>query len=308
MEFELEDPLTSFQEHQSDAIPDLFASESDHMQSQEFLSSFKTSDFHVSFRREAISYILQRSRNMDPFIPYLAINYTNRFISKQDIPEKPWMLRLLALSCLSLAAKMKSIPFLPSDFKGEKDCCFETQAINKMELLILDALDWRMRSLTPFPFLYFFLSIFQLKDPPLRQALKLRAIEIIFQSHNEIELLKHKPSIIAASALLSASYELFPLQFPSFKASILTCKYVNKENLMKCFNGMQEMVVEVERCESTLDTVASTRTPVSVLDRGCTHWECENINNMSNNTVGTENRDTKRRKLNAWCLLQDNAD
>lgn len=59
MEFELGDPLTSFQEHQSDTIPDLFASESDHMLSQEFLSGFKTSDFHVSFRREAISYILQ---------------------------------------------------------------------------------------------------------------------------------------------------------------------------------------------------------------------------------------------------------
>lgn len=73
----------------------------------------------------------------------------------------------------------------PSTMKqGEEDCCFEAQAINKMELLILDALDWRMRSLTPFPYLYFFLSIFQLKDPPLRQALKLRAIEIIFQAQN----------------------------------------------------------------------------------------------------------------------------
>lgn len=59
MEFELEDPLTSFQEYQSDTIGDLFASESDHMLSQSLLSSLKTSDFNVSFRFEAISYMSQ---------------------------------------------------------------------------------------------------------------------------------------------------------------------------------------------------------------------------------------------------------
>jgi cyclin D6 len=61
---------------------------------------------------------------------------------------------------------------------------FDAQAISKMELLILDALDWRMRSMTPFPFLDFFLSLFELKDPPLIQALKCRASEIIFHAHN----------------------------------------------------------------------------------------------------------------------------
>jgi cyclin D6 len=44
----------------------------------------------------------------------------------------------------------------------------------------------------------------------------------------EIKLLEYKPSMIAASALLSASHQLFPLQFPSFNASILSCAHVNK--------------------------------------------------------------------------------
>jgi cyclin D6 len=66
---------------------------------------------------------------------------------------------------------------------------FDAQAISKMELLILDALDWRMRSMTPFPFLDFFLSLFELKDPPFIQALKCRASEIIFHAHNGTKLL-----------------------------------------------------------------------------------------------------------------------
>jgi len=44
----------------------------------------------------------------------------------------------------------------------------------------------------------------------------------------EIKLLKFKPSIIAASALLVASKELLPLQFPSFKFSISAFECVNE--------------------------------------------------------------------------------
>lgn len=61
MEFDnIGKPLTSFQEHYPDTIPDLFASENDHMPSQSFSTSpSKTRDFYVSFRREAISLIFQ---------------------------------------------------------------------------------------------------------------------------------------------------------------------------------------------------------------------------------------------------------
>ena len=60
-----------------------------------------------------------------------------------------------------------------------------------MELLILDALKWRMRSITPFSFIHFFVSFFEVQDPPLTQALTARATEIIFKSQcgTSVELL-----------------------------------------------------------------------------------------------------------------------
>ena len=60
-EFGLQEPhsLTSFQEHNPDTIPDLFASESDHMPSHNSLSCSKDSDFYYAFRLEAISLFLQ---------------------------------------------------------------------------------------------------------------------------------------------------------------------------------------------------------------------------------------------------------
>lgn len=59
---------------------------------------------------------------------------------------------------------------------------FDPQTIQKMEFLILGALKWRMRSITPFSFVSFFISMSELEDPPLLQALKARATEIIFNA------------------------------------------------------------------------------------------------------------------------------
>ncbi|WCJ42992.1 Cyclin D6 1 [Euphorbia peplus] len=293
MEFDLENPLTS-----CETIQDLFASESDHMPSTTF---FQSSHFYSSFRQEALSLVLQAqySCNLGGVVGYLAVNYMDRFISSQEIQsEKPWILRLLVISCLSLAAKMKNTHFSLSHFQGEESFIFDTESINRMELLVLDALDWRMRSITPFSFLPFFISLFELKDLPLTQTLKGRATEIIFKAHNGIKFLEFKPSIIAASAVLVACHELFPLHFTSFNSSISSSQCVNNENLEKSLKAMKEMV-EMEWYESMMDTISSTRTPLSVLDRHCTISESfETTSSIT--TVPTNTKEIKKRRTNSY--------
>lgn len=61
---------------------------------------------------------------------------------------------------------------------------FDIETIKRMELLILGSLKWRMRSITAFAFLNYFVSMFKFKDQPLQQALKTRATEIIFTAQN----------------------------------------------------------------------------------------------------------------------------
>ncbi|KAF9672251.1 hypothetical protein SADUNF_Sadunf11G0021600 [Salix dunnii] len=120
MKLDLGNWLTSSEEHQSDTITYLFASEFDHMPSRNLLNLLETCDFYVSFRQEAISLILQAQYSCDcgPFVPYLAVNFTDRFISRMEIPEgKPWILRLLVVSCLSLAAKMENTDFSVCNFQ-----------------------------------------------------------------------------------------------------------------------------------------------------------------------------------------------
>ncbi|KAK9156074.1 hypothetical protein Sjap_003554 [Stephania japonica] len=289
MEFDLENPLTPLQEQQCDDIEALFASESDHTPSKNL------SHFSLSIRRQAISSISQFSCDLDPFIPYLAVNYFDRFISTQSTPEpKPWILKLLAISCLSLAAKMNKIEFSVTDFQGDGGVIFDSQSIHRTELLILDALKWRMRSVTPFSFMEFFVSFFLLNNPQLAQALRDRATEVLFKIQHETIMLGFRPSIAAASALVYASHELFPSQFLCFRSAILSCAYVNKDELMECCNAIEDVTGGCEEVMG-LGTLSCSDTPRNVLERHCSSSESERTSRAGGD------RDVKRRKMSDVC-------
>lgn len=60
---------------------------------------------------------------------------------------------------------------------------FDAQMIERMENVILGALKWRMRSVTPFSFLAFFISLFELKEEDpllLKHSLKSQTSDLTF--------------------------------------------------------------------------------------------------------------------------------
>lgn len=137
---------------------------------------------------------------------YASVAYLDRFISRRSIDvslvqglsfvcfdhfldysfdkcmqgEESWAIRLLSMACLSLAAKMEEIkvPAL-SDF-CEEDYNFESSAIQRMELMVLNVLGWEMGSLTPFNFIRFFAKKFSDNSSP--QNLVSRTEEVILGS------------------------------------------------------------------------------------------------------------------------------
>ncbi|KAG5381607.1 hypothetical protein IGI04_033077 [Brassica rapa subsp. trilocularis] len=249
MEFHLEHPLshspsihnnnneTNFND---DTLPpnSLFLVEPQHMPSPHYFHTLKSSASLLSNRSHAVSSIIQYSRKLDdPSLTYLAVNYLDRFLSSEDMmpQSKPWILKLISLSCM----------------------------IERMENVILGALKWRMRSVTPFSFLSFFLSLlFELEEDHsvLKHSLKAQATDLTFSLQHDIKFLEFKPSVVAAAALLFASSEICPQQFPCFSNRICQCTYVNKDELMECYKAMQERnVVE--------DNEGSNDTAVNVLDQ-----------------------------------------
>ncbi|KAJ1386805.1 Cyclin-like [Sesbania bispinosa] len=302
MEFDLENPLENFHDLDCDAVSSLFLIESDHIPPQNYFQTLKARDLDISARREVISLISQLSCTLDPVLSYLAINYLDRFLANQGLLQpKPWVLRLLAVSCFSLAAKMMRTEYSATNVQAlleqsKGGIIFEAQTIQRMEALILGALQWRMRSITPFSFLTFFINLFSLKDPHTGKVLKNRASEIIlFKSQREIKLWEFKPSIIAASALLCASHELFPFQYPCFLRALSDCSY---ENMLQCYNVIQDIAIE-EQNESVLNAVSSSDTPVNVLDHHFLSSESEITNGITVDASSPQRQEKyiKRRKI-----------
>ncbi|CAG7859775.1 unnamed protein product [Brassica rapa] len=270
MEFHLEHPLShspSIHNNNDVALPpnSLFLVEPQHMPSPHYFHTLKSSASLLSNRNHAVSSIIQYSRKLDdPSLTYLAVNYLDRFMSSEDMmpQSKPWILKLISLSCVSLSAKMRKPDISVCDLPVEGEM-FDAQMIERMENVILGALKWRMRSVTPFSFLSFFLSLlFELEEDHsvLKHSLKAQATDLTFSLQHDIKFLEFKPSVVAAAALLFASSEICLQQFPCFSNRICQCTYVNKDELMECYKAMQERdVVE--------DNEGSNDTAVNVLDQ-----------------------------------------
>lgn len=94
--------------------------------------------------------------------------------------EKRWAMQLLAIGCLSLAAKMQeSISWGLSSFQGG-EFTFDVKAIQKMEILIMYTLEWKLGSITPFAFLPYFVDILFAKPPPWSTLTKVLELVIAF--------------------------------------------------------------------------------------------------------------------------------
>ncbi|URE36945.1 Cyclin, N-terminal domain, partial [Musa troglodytarum] len=207
--------------------------------------------------------------SVGPSTAYLAVTYLDRFLTKRVTQvKKPWFAVFLSLTCLSLASKMLDHGFSVDEFQATQPFQFMPETIERMQLLVLETLGWRMRSITPFAFLDYFLSSFPSTDPRQVQDLKDRASKTLFQ---EI-LLGFKPSVIAASALHSAAFDLFPAQFPDFESVVSSSLGLDPERIRVCQELLRK--VNTNRCDSAAAAAAAKNvasgsgTPLAAMEHG----------------------------------------
>ncbi|XVE55767.1 hypothetical protein DITRI_Ditri03aG0184000 [Diplodiscus trichospermus] len=194
-------------------------------------------------RSEAITWIL-KTRAVFGFrfqTAYLSIIYFDRFLSKKLIDsEKSWQMQLLSMACLSLAAKMEEIEVpMFSEFQTE-ECNFESKVIQRMELLILNTLEWKMSSITPFAFLHYFITKMSKESPQIH--FMSRTVQLILAILSEINLMEHRPSVIAAAATLKALDErLTRKALECIMNSISYCRFLEIEEVITCYDLMQKL-------------------------------------------------------------------
>lgn len=96
---------------------------------------------------------------------FAAVSHMDRFLCQTEIVPPTKMLQLLALACVSLAAKQEEVPqyhidhWLQLAVDGERQLLFRREDLQKMEWLVLETLEWRLRAPTTHSFLQHFLNI-----------------------------------------------------------------------------------------------------------------------------------------------------
>ncbi|XP_048232287.1 cyclin-D5-1 [Ricinus communis] len=214
---------------------------------------------------------------------YLSVTYFDRFLSKRSIDDgKLWAIRLLSVACLSLAAKMEECRVPPlSEFPIE-DYCFENKVIQRMELLVLNTLEWKMGSITPFSYLHYFIN--KICGESRQKETVSRAGELIVAVIKEINLLDHRPSIIAMAAVLAASDNQLTRQELELKMKVISSwGSLQNEHIFSCYIVMQEI------------EMGKLKTPKQVISPNSSSIHSTSMALLENSSSTTFGAGTKRR-------------
>ncbi|KAK7250613.1 hypothetical protein RIF29_33155 [Crotalaria pallida] len=154
--------------------------EREHLPKHGYLKRLRSGDFNMSFREEAYDWIKKGG--------------------------KIWVVQLLALACLSIAAKMREtkVPKSVGFLVGDPKFVFDAKTIERMELLVLSTLGWKMQALTP-----------------------------------SIDFLEFKPSEIAAAVAISVTSKLQVEEI--HKALSCLAALVKEERVLKCLEVMRDL-------------------------------------------------------------------
>ncbi|KAM0884021.1 hypothetical protein ACQ4PT_031257 [Festuca glaucescens] len=175
---------------------------------------------------------------------YVAIGYFDRFSRRRCVDVQvgdAWAARLLAIACVSLAAKMDEYqsPAL-SEFSADGDYEFCCDSIRRMELLVLSTLDWRMGAVTPFDYL-----------PCLSSRLRrgsgggggglvaAKAAALIFSAAEVASVLDYRASTVAVAAVLAATHGVLTKEALESRMSNLSPScLLDKDDVYPCYTMM----------------------------------------------------------------------
>ncbi|KVH98836.1 cyclin-D3-1-like [Cynara cardunculus var. scolymus] len=215
----------------------------------DYLNKLKNENLFLVARQQAVDWIskVHAQFNFGPLCAYLSVNYLDRFLAVYELPkDKAWMMQLLAVTCLSLAAKMEETEMpLNLDLQaGESRYVFESKTIQRMELVVLNTLNWRMQSVTPFSFIDSFIGKLNDEDhgddngqsqTNSRSLIFKSTTQLVLSLIRGIEFLEFRPSEVAAAVAIS----VVGIGVEKLETSAIF-QHANKERVLKCAEMMKK--------------------------------------------------------------------
>ncbi|KAK9123925.1 hypothetical protein Sjap_013527 [Stephania japonica] len=243
---------------------DCLEREATYMPEREYVEGLRNSPQLVHARSRAINYFIKcRSRlNFVAETVFYAVNYFDRFVSKKgsEVVSTVALVELLSIACFSLAAKFNEIsgPQL-QDFQmaggHDMENTFQSGEIRRVELRVLETLQWRLRCTTAYSYLEVLSTLLNMNSLRLQLQIALiaRMSELILPTLYDPKFVEFKPCVVAASALRCGLEEVLPSK-SNFYLSTLINLINHKEEIENCYKVMEERVADPLY---TLTTVSS---------------------------------------------------
>ncbi|CAA7035966.1 unnamed protein product [Microthlaspi erraticum] len=288
-----------------DCIGEMVEKETDFKPGDDYLTRLRSGCFELRLRNEAMDWIWKACahHNFGPLCIYLSMNYLDRFLTSSELPkDKAWAVQLLAVSCLSLAAKMDEtfVPLSVDLQVGDPKFVFEAKAIKRMELLVLNKLNWRMQVITPFSFIGYFLG--KIRHHPSQNCIH-RSSQLILNTTKEVEFLDFKASEISAAAAIALSFSGEAEAVHAEKA-LSSLIHVKQERVAKCLKMMGDLSDRISVGVAALApqnrSVPVPESPIGVLEAICLSFKSDEItigSCSSDSSADNNSNSNKRRKI-----------
>ncbi|KAL1183444.1 hypothetical protein V6Z11_A02G183200 [Gossypium hirsutum] len=197
----------------------------------------------------------------------LAVNYFDRFISSLKLQQdNPWMSQLAAVACLSLAAKVEEaqVPLLLDLQVEESDYVFDSKTIQRMELLVLSTLQWRMNPITPISFFNHITSRLGLKSHLHFQFLH-SCEHLLLLVITDSRFMLYIPSILAAATMLHVIKDIEPCHYVEYQKQLIGVLKICEDEVNSCYELISELL-ESRGHKRKRRLVPSPSSPNGVID------------------------------------------
>ncbi|OAY45618.1 cyclin-D3-1 [Manihot esculenta] len=236
----------------------LFSKEEEEEQSQvSFYNTEENADSCLSIaRQQAVEWMLKVNAHygFSALTAILAVNYLDRFLSSYYQRDKPWMIQLVAVTCLSLAAKVEEtqVPLLLDLQVEDAKYVFEAKTIQRMELLLLSTLKWKMHPVTPLSFLDHIIRRLGLKTH-LHWEFHKRCESLLLTVVSDSRSTTFLPSLLATATMMHVIDQVEPLNRMDCQNQLLGVLKVCKEKVNDCY----ELILELSKNKTNASAVKS---------------------------------------------------
>ncbi|KAB2008533.1 hypothetical protein ERO13_D10G097200v2 [Gossypium hirsutum] len=200
----------------------------------------------VLARKDALEWIfkVKAHHRFNALTIVLAVNYFDRFFASFKFQkDNPWMGQLAAVACLSLAAKVEEtqVPLLLDLQVEESKYVFDSKTIQRMELLVLSTLKWRMNPVTPISFFDHITRRLGLRTH-LHWEFLHSCEHLLLILIADSKFMLYMPSILAAATMLYVIKEIEPCHYLEYRKQLLRLLKTCEDEVDVCYELVSKLL------------------------------------------------------------------